>query len=270
MPPHRAPQTPITSLQNPKVKAVAALQAEPRERRRQQLFCVENPREIERALDAGLRLRELYLEDPDAHPSLRAAADAQACPLYPVSRAVLEKMALRQHPTGALAVFEARTRALDDLRVHPHALFLVCSGLEKPGNVGAILRSADGAGVDGVLIDREDADVYAPQVVHASTGAVFHVPLVRASADDLLAWLRAHEVRVLALSPEGADLYAADHFARGPCALVLGAEAEGVAPAWREAASHTLAIPMRGRADSLNVSVTAAIVSFEARRQQRA
>jgi len=254
----------ITSLANPRVKQVARLQSQSRQRRSEGLFCIEAERELERALAAGFELVDLYVhEDASAPPCGRDAVD-----VIRVSEAVLAKMTYRQNPQDFVAVFKARHAAWDDLPRVDVPLYVVCSGLEKPGNIGAILRSASGAGADAVLIDDADADLFNPNTIRASTGAVFSMPIVCDEPAAMIEQLRGRGVKLVAAAPDGSVVYSEADLA-GPTALVLGAEAEGLSGAWRDAADVCVTIPMWGAVDSLNVSVTAAVLLFEAARQRR-
>lgn len=258
----------LTSPANPRIKGLVRLQQKAAERRKTGLFCVETPRALSRARAAGFAVRALYF-DPAAwaDEGLRTALAAEGCQLFEVTPAILAKVAYRQNPEGLLAVVEARPHTLADLAHLERPLFVVCSGLEKPGNLGAILRSADGAGVDAVLVDQPNLDLFNPNCVRASTGAVFSVPVVAAEGDALRAWLRARGVRMLAATPEAESLYTAVDL-RGPLAVVMGSEAFGLDAAWRAVADLPVRLPMLGLADSLNVSVAAAVLMYEARRQR--
>lgn len=259
----------ITSPANSRIKDVVRLQRQARRRRKTGLFCVETERDLRRAVRAGCEVMELYATAGawDAEPLLGEAAGEAEC--FTVSDPVLAKAAYRENPSGFVAVLRARRLALEETPLGDPPALLVCSGLEKPGNLGAILRTADAVGCDAVLVDRADADLFNPNCVRASTGAVFGVPIVCAEADGLIAWLNKRSVTICAATPEaerpidGVDL-------RQPFALVVGSEAEGLADCWRDAAGVTASIPMHGRTvDSLNVSVTAALLLYEAKRQRR-
>ena len=259
----------LTSPSNPRVKAVVRLQRQAGERRRTGLFCVESARELGRALDAGFDVEQFYLcpqcfEEGDLVD--RVAATGQAS-MYRISQPVLQKLAYRQNPQGMVAVLRARSSDLATLELADPALVVVCSGLEKPGNIGAILRSADAAGASAVFIDCPGADVFNPNTVRASTGAVFALPIVCEAREALIDWCRQRGVLIVAASPD-ADHPHTEADLRGPSALVVGSEAAGLDPAWREAADTTVVVPMHGSVDSLNVSVTAALLAFEAMRQR--
>lgn len=261
----------ITSANNPKVKQAAKL-GQSSHRRRSGQFLIEYSRDLHRALDAGFVCRRFFV-DPDRfddeillHRLRSGGADEYVVPGH-----VLGKLAYREHPEGLVAVMARQLYALEQMQVRRSALLLVLSGLEKPGNIGALLRSADAAGVDGVLIESKGAggvDVFNPNTIRASTGAVFTMPIAVAEGATLRSWLAGQQVRILAVVPDGAVAHTQANLT-GAVALVLGAEAEGLAADWQESASATVRIEMSGKAaDSLNVSVAGALLMFESRRQR--
>jgi len=257
--------TTITSPSNDRVKDVVRLQRQSSERRKTARFCVEYQRDLQRAIAGGFRVAELY-HCPAMGPG---PAEIEAATLIEVSEPVLRKIAYRENPEGFVAVVEARSRSFDaiDLEAGP-PLIVVCSGVEKPGNLGAVLRSADAAGAAAVFVDSPDFDLYNPNCIRASTGAVFGLPVIRESPTALRDWLKANDVLMLAATPEAKLTYLSLNL-RGPTALIVGAEAQGLSPFWHDAADLGVSIPMNGRAaDSLNVSVTAAVLLFEAMRQR--
>ncbi|MBI1372842.1 MAG: RNA methyltransferase [Phycisphaera sp.] len=259
----------ITSLSNPRVKHVSKLQRQSGERRDTGLFCVEELRLLTRALDAGFEVADLYVSDEhppaDAFDRLVAAGVEQVV----VADAVMQKMTYRGNPRQFVAVLRARTATLTSLSVDDSVrpLVVVCSGVEKPGNIGAILRSADAAGATGLIIDTPGFDVFNPNCVRASTGAVFSVPMVCEEPASIRAWCADHDVHIFAATPE-AELVYTDADLTEPVALVMGAEDEGVDAWWRDVADGTIRVPMRGVVDSLNVSITTALLLFEAARQR--
>ncbi len=260
----------ITSPANGRVKQLVRLQRRARSRREAGLFCIETVRDLTRATGAGFDVAEFYATDRawQTEPALRRAAADAAC--FTVTDDVLAKAAYRENPSGFVAVLRARWLTLGDLRLGATPALLVCSGLEKPGNLGAILRTADAIGCDAVLVDSAEADLFNPNCVRASTGAVFGVPIVCAEVDELIAWLNGAGVTVCAATPE-AERTIDKVDLRQPFAWVVGSEAEGLTERWRAAAGVTASVPMRGRSvDSLNVSVTAALLLYEAVRQRRA
>jgi TrmH family RNA methyltransferase len=191
----------------------------------------------------------------------------QRSPVNRVSEAVLKKLSTRENPAGVVAVARMPNPSLADFKPPPNALLLVAVGLEKPGNLGALLRSADAAGAHAVLV-AGGVDVYSPQVIRNSTGVVFSQPTYVASEQKLLEWLEEHPIRLVATTPHADQTYW-DADLRGPVAIVLGPEHTGLSPEWLHRADLEVRIPMQGEADSLNVSVTAALMLFEAVRQRR-
>lgn len=282
------PALAITSAQNPRVKAVVALR-ESRERRRAGLFVAEGAREIARALDAGLTPIEFYrCDDPSLRGGAEAAALAERCGAagaarFEVTSALLSKMAYCENPEGVLAVFEQPRWTLDalpGLAAGGPELWLVAVGTEKPGNLGAMVRTADAAGAAGVLVAGGVVDAFNPNAIRASTGAVFTLPVVGAGDEETLAFLRSRGAGLFAaaLPALGERLTAhteADF--RGPTAIVIGPEDTGLSDFWLDAARAArprggiVTIPMQGRsADSLNASNAAAVLLFEAVRQRGA
>lgn len=265
---------PVTSRANPRVKALVQLLRQPAERRRTGRFCVESARELSRALDARYQAIELWYapalvaDRPDISQLIERAVQCGAT-LIEAAESVMEKISYRRHGESFVAVLAARRIELTDLTAPADRppLYIVCSGLEKPGNIGAIVRSADAAGAAAVLIDSPDADVYNPNCIRASTGAVFTVPIVCEPAHIIGDWMRQRGIVTVAATPNASRPYDEVEYT-GPCALIFGAEAEGLDDFWRERADVTVTIPMHGRVDSLNVSVTAAILLFEAVRQR--
>ena len=186
-----------------------------------------------------------------------------------VTESVIEKLEYRRHPGPMVAVVDTAAAAQPAVELRRGDLAVVCAGLEKPGNVGAILRTADAAGVRAAAVDNEHFDLFNPNAIRASTGAVFTVPVLREPADVLLERFRAAKLPVIALTGEADRRYTDVDWTAGGAA-VLGAEAEGLTDAWRQAADEAAAIPMRGVVDSLNVAATAAAALFEAARQRDA
>ncbi len=240
----------ITSVDNARVKEVLRLRKS-RERRRSGLFVAEGPREVGRAREAGLRLVETYYA-----PELLEWDEGEA-----VSPRVLAKMAYRSEPEGVLAVVEAPERALP----HGGRLYLVAAGIEKPGNLGAMARSAAAAGADALVVAEGPADVWNPNAIRASTGAVFTLPVVEATLEDV----RALGVSIVAAVVGAPSIYTEADLA-SPAALVVGAEADGLGADWLEAATVHVGIPVAAGTgiDSLNTATAAAILLFEAVRQR--
>lgn len=253
----------IESPKNPRVKALAALK-ERKERERTGLFLVEGPREVRRALEAGLRPEVLVL-GPRAAPEERALAEG-AKEVLELSQAALERVSSRENPAQVLAAFPIPRKDPGALRLPQDPLVLAVVGVEKPGNLGAILRAADGAGADLVLVS-EGVDLFSPQVVRNSTGALFRLPVLSLSEEGMDRFLREQGLLLVAATPEGERLYWEGDY-RGGVAFLLGAEDKGLPEAWKRRAQVRVRIPMRGVADSLNVAVSAALLLYEALRQR--
>ncbi len=259
----------ITSLTNDRVKFLVRLQAQSRVRRREGLFCVESEREYLRAVEAGFEVDQFYfcrdvMSDNDLEGLLGAVKGV--APLS-VSETVLAKISYRQNPQGFLGVFRVPGRGGEEIQWPDDALVLICSGLEKPGNIGAIARTAEAAGVTAMFIDSAEFDVFSPHAIRVSTGAVFSLPIVGMDAEGIRRIMVEKGISMIALSPDG-DVGYTDLELRHSTALILGAESSGLSEEWRSSATVLAAIATGGKVDSLNVSVSAAVVLFEARRQR--
>lgn len=259
----------IRSLQNERVKSVVRLIRESGARRETGLAAVEGTREIERAMAGGWIPREIYVSsslDEGTALSLVGELQRRGVPVFSCAPAVLAKMAYREHPDGVIAVGPMAARRLDDIALREDSLVLVVDDVEKPGNLGALLRTADAVGADAVVACGE-LDLGNPNLIRASVGTVFYLPIASAAPDVVVRWLRDSGLRVVAAEPE-AELSYVDADLAGPLAVVVGAEDEGLREVWKSAAELHLRIPMRGRNDSLNVSVAAAILLYEVVRQR--
>ena len=253
----------ITSLQNPRVKHIVRLRDDRRQRREDGLMLVEGYDEIRMALSAGHTARTL-LSAPELATLDLAAVDAER---ITVSRAVFEKMSYRENPDGWLAVFALPRVSLDELTLSDAPLVIVAESVEKPGNLGAILRTADAASADALLVCDPRVDVWNPNVVRASRGTVFSVPTVECDNASALEWLRRRAIRVIAATPAARILYS-DTNLRVPAAIAVGTEDEGLSDFWLSNADLKVKIPMLGRVNSLNVSVSTALIVYEAVRQR--
>lgn len=254
----------ISSPTNPRVKHLIRLRRR-RFRDAERVTLVEGLSELRRAARAGVRIRSLYHD-----PGVVDRADLpDADEVIAVSSAVLSKVAIRATTEGFVAVVDQSTCRLDDLHLRGIPLLLVVESIEKPGNLGAMLRTADAAGVDAVLVADPATDVWNPNVIRASVGSVFDVPIVVATATELVGWLDDQGIALCATTPGAADsLFETD--LTGPLAVAVGAEHSGLGPALLGAARVRVRIPMAGGADSLNASVSAAVTLFEAVRQRSA
>ncbi len=251
----------ITSVQNPRVKAVVALQQKSAERRRTGMFVVEGKRELEHCVETGLEVEEIFV-----CREIAGEMEEQAN-MWEVTKEVYEKMAYRGSTEGVMAVVKSKERRLEDLQLSESPLIVVVERVEKPGNLGAILRSADAAGADAVVVCDALTDLWNPNLIRSSIGAVFTVPCVVCSSEECIAYLKGHGIQILTAQLQDSRLYY-DTDMRCGTAIVMGTEATGLTEVWRQAADAHIRIPMLGQLDSLNVSVSAAILLFEAVRQR--
>jgi TrmH family RNA methyltransferase len=256
----------ITSLQNPRIKHIVKLRDDKRQRRDDGLMLVEGYDEIQLALSAGYQPETLFSAPELASRVMEAPSTVNAEQIT-VNRAVFEKISYRQNPDGWLAVFPLPSASLDDLKLSDSPLVIVAESIEKPGNLGAILRTADAAHVDAALICDPRVDVWNPNVVRASRGALFSVPTVECDNSSALEWLQSQQVRILAATPAAEIIYS-DVNLRQPAAIAVGTEDEGLTEFWMSNADIKVRIPMIGKVNSLNVSVSTALVVYEALRQR--
>ena len=261
----------ITSVQNPKIKQLLLLQQKSAERRRSGLFVVEGRRELHHCVAAGYQIDSIF-----CCPSLLTAIDGhEGLPVLPpevvryeVTEQVYEKIAYRGGTEGLMATVRMRPMTLDGLCLSATPLIVVLESVEKPGNVGAVLRSADAAGADAVVVCDPLTDLYNPNLIRSSVGAFFSVPCVACTSEACINFLKQQGISILTAQLQDSRPYY-DTDMRQPTAIVMGTEATGLTMQWREAADAHIHIPMLGRVDSLNVSVSAAILLFEAVRQRQ-
>src|SRR5690606_31952701 len=260
----------IQSLQNPRVKNLVKLR-DRRDRDRQKQFLIEGYREVSRALAKGCPIRELYFSPEwclgDHEPTLLHDALARGCRLYELSKSAFAKCSYRDRPDGLLAVAEQWDHDLSGFTPSADPFLLVIESIEKPGNLGTILRAADAAGIDAVLVCDPVTDIFNPNVVRASTGVLFSMPVYTAPSQRMIDFLRERRITIAATTPDGDTRYTRANL-QGPLALVMGSEQYGLSPLWLQQADIRLVIPMAGQADSLNVATATAIALFEAVRQR--
>jgi TrmH family RNA methyltransferase len=262
----------ITSRQNPRVKDAVKLR-DARGRQQQGRIIVDGPREILRAIEAGVRAIEAFVcaelcRSADSERAVDGARSSGA-EVLDVSSGVFSKLVFGDREDGIVLVAEMPRRILGDLRLPANPLVAVLEGIEKPGNLGAILRSADAAGVDAVIVADGRTDLFNPNTIRASLGTVFRTNVCEASSAETLAWLSQHALKILAARPDAEREYTDADF-RGGVAILLGSEATGLSDAWSGGNETAVRLPMCGIADSLNVSTTAAVLFYEALRQRRA
>jgi TrmH family RNA methyltransferase len=264
------PEVAITSATNPRVKAAVRLR-DRRERETTGLTIVDGAREIARALDAGVEIVDAFVSD-DGSRSAEAQdvirrLHATARSVASVSGAVIAKLAFGDRSDGIVAVVRVSTLALEDLVIPADPLVVVAESVEKPGNLGAIVRSADSAGADAIIAADPLTDPFNPNAIRASLGTIFRLPLASASSAATLDWLEARAIVTIATRVDAPTLYS-DVDLRGPIAIVVGSEADGLTGAWTGSRVTPVRIPMLGGADSLNVSVATAVLLYEAVRQR--
>ena len=264
----------ITSLQNPKIKHLLTLQQKASLRKEEQLFVVEGLRELTHCIKSGYEIDSVFTISYDDYliniqvPYLTLSPTMPA--VYEVSSKVYEKIAYRGSTEGVIAIVKARQHTLTMLENNAttNPVYVVLESVEKPGNLGAILRSADAAGIDGVIVCDPLTDLYNPNLIRSSIGAIFTVPVAVCSSEECIAFLKEHKIQILTAQLQDSNLYYEQDMTKAT-AIVMGTESTGLTDTWRKAADAHIRIPMLGKLDSLNVSVSAAILMYEAVRQRR-
>lgn len=272
----------ITSTQNPKIKHIALLQQKSAERRKSGLFVVEGQRELGHCLAAGYDIDSLYVlesqyESLFSDNATRATVDADGnvslgniynkAKVNTVTPQVYEKIAYRGSTEGILAVVKTKQHTLAGLKLPDTPLVIVLEGVEKPGNLGAILRTADAAGVDAVLVCDPLTDLYNPNLIRSAIGAIFTVPVATCTSEECISYLKDKGIKILTAQLQDSRLYY-DQNMTTATAIVMGTESTGLTDTWRKAADAHIRIPMLGKLDSLNVSVSTAVLVYEAVRQR--
>jgi TrmH family RNA methyltransferase len=256
----------ITSIQNPFIKSLVLLQEKSKARKQSGTFLIEGKREIELAIKGGyeietlLFLPELITEKhlQDFHPNIE---------LIEISKEVYQKLAYRDTTEGILAIAKTKSLQLSDLKLSKNPLVLVAEAPEKPGNIGALLRTADAANLDAVIIANPKSDLYNPNIVRSSVGCLFTNQIATGTTDEIIAFLKERQINIYCATLQNSTSYHTQDYTT-PTALVVGTEATGLTEEWRNAATQNIIIPMQGEIDSMNVSVAAAILIFEAKRQR--
>ena len=272
----------ITSIQNPKIKHIALLQQKSAERRKSGLFIVEGQRELGHCLAAGYEIDSLYVLDSQydslfSGDAARAMVDADGnvslgdiynkVKVNTVTLQVYEKIAYRGSTEGILAVVKTKQHTLAGLKMSDTPLVIVLERVEKPGNLGAILRTADAAGVDAVLVCDPLTDLYNPNLIRSAIGAIFTVPVATCTSEECISYLKDKGIKILTAQLQDSRLYY-DQDMTAATAIVMGTESTGLTDIWRNAADAHIRIPMLGKLDSLNVSVSTAVLVYEAVRQR--
>ena len=259
----------IQSSQNGRIKNVQKLSTKSKERREQNLFVIEGARELSLALAGFYSLETVFicpeLFSETGYPEIQT--EIYSSNSIEVSLPVFQKIAYREHSDGIVALAKPKSHTLNDLNLPDHPFIIVLEAVEKPGNLGAILRTADAAKVDAVIVCDPLTDVYNPNVIRSSLGCVFTVPIAISNRFDTFSFLKENRIQILAAEVQASQEYYRTDFTKA-CALIMGTEAEGLTDFWIESADVRLKIPMRGKIDSLNVSVSTAVLTFEAMRQR--
>lgn len=264
----------IVSPTNQKIKDVVKLR-DRRGRTKAGLTVIEGIREVRSAIKAGALLQEVYLcpeliegqSKANIQVEILKPLAARKVDVIEVAPEVFEKMSFGDRREGVLAVGEPLFTTLKDLKVPKQGLFLVIEHVEKPGNLGAILRTCDAVGIDALLVCDPATDIFNPNVIRASLGTVFQVPVVNLTNEEALAFLKQVGARIVAATPAGKKIYTAVDY-QGTVAMAAGSEKDGLSDFWLKAADEKVSIPMKGEADSLNTSVAAAVICYEALRQR--
>ena len=258
----------LTSAQNPKIKELTRLK-ERRERDATGLFLIEGYREIQRAALGGIEFdslficKELFLGSNEPQLIEEVATTTFALPPH-----LFEKISYRDRPDGLIAIARQMKKKLSDLPLKKSPLYIVAEAIEKPGNLGTILRSADGVGADGVIVCDRCTDIYNPNVVRASVGTLFTLPVVEAEGSETLQWLKQRNIQIVAATPSAELEYTAADLV-GPIAIAVGTEQLGLSKKWLDLADISVRIPMLGTADSLNVATATTLILYEVLRQRR-
>ena len=260
----------INSLTNPRIKNILKLQTNSRDRREQNLFVIEGYREISRALVSGIEIRELYvcseLDRQDRSEDL--IEQDKKIQAFEVSKAAFSRIAYREGSDGLIAIAVSRNLLLNELKLSSNPLILILESVEKPGNLGAIMRTADAAGIDAVIVCDPLTDIFNPNAIRSGVGCIFSVQVVTCTSYEAIEWLHTNNIIAYAAAlTENALTYHQVDF-RGPSAIVMGTEATGLSSEWLNKSDARIIIPMKGIADSLNVSTSAAVLVFEAVRQR--
>lgn len=256
----------ITSPQNPKIKNILSLE-KARERRDQNVFIIEGIKEVSLARKAGYEIQSLYFCPDIIPPDALEALQLEENLLIPVHQNVFAKIAYRDSTGGVIAIAQQKPHVLANVHLPENPLLLVIEAVEKPGNLGALLRTADAANVDAVIVCDPQADFYNPNVIRASIGCVFTNQLASASSAEAIQWLQSKKIRIYCTYLQASKPYYRQDYT-APCAIVMGTEATGLSPLWVQNSDANIIIPMSGEIDSMNVSTAAAVIIFEAKRQR--
>lgn len=261
----------ISSAQNPKVKSVIKLRNK-RERDQAELFLIEGYRELLRASDTSQDIQTLFICPKlflgENEEQLINQIERQGAKVIECEVSIFEKMSYRDRPDGLLAVAKQKVSSLNDLKLSANPFVVIAVSIEKPGNLGTILRSADAVGVDAVIVADKVTDIYNPNVVRASVGTLFTQPVVQANSDEIFEWLEKNNIQIVTTSPSANEHYTNPDYQRAS-AIVVGSEQYGLPKEWFEKAAQNVFIPMNGAADSLNAATSTTLMLYEVLRQRQ-
>lgn len=258
----------ITSAQNPKIQALLALQEKSKERRKKGLFVVEGRRELLHCIEAGYEPYTIFIcREIISNEDLMEISEKCSCSFIEIPKHLYDKVAYRGGTEGVIAELKCKERTLEDLKLKDNPLIIVLESVEKPGNLGAVLRSADASGADAVIVCDPLTDLYNPNLIRSSIGGIFTVPTATATSEETIKWLKSHNIKIYTAQLQDSEWYYDTDMTSGT-AIIMGTEATGLTDTWRKAADAHIKIPMLGKLDSLNVSVSAAILLFEAVKQR--
>ena len=264
--------TRISSFSNPRIKILSGLMKNSKFRKNENLFVVEGVKEVNAALDSGFEYEQFFIcedlfTDKTLEKKIKRLEKPENQIVFFVSKPVYESIAYRESTQGIIATFRSKAMKLEDLRLSVCPLIIVLESIEKPGNLGAVLRTADASGADAVIVCDPLVDIYNPNVIRSSVGCLFYQQIVVTSSFDAIKWLKSKEIKIFATALPATKLYPKVNF-RQSSAIVMGSEANGLSKEWFDNADELIKIPMLGKTDSLNVSTSAAIVVFEVVRQR--
>lgn len=256
----------ISSLTNPKIKELIKLK-KAQERRRTGSFIIDGAREISLAIEAGQKIQEIFY-CPSIVKNKKVVFEKLISGLgVEVSEKVFNKICYKDKPDGFLALAEIKDFSFKDLKLNKNPLIIVLEAVEKPGNIGAIIRTAYAAGIDAIIINDNQTDLYNPNIIRASEGLIFKEKIIIATFRETIGWLKKNKIKSLAATTTGIKKYSQADFKKAT-AVILGSEANGLSEKWLQVVDQQIKIPMQVGMDSLNVSVSAAIIIFEALRQR--
>ncbi len=261
----------ITSFTNPKIKTLICLGEKSKTRREMGLFVVEGMREVKRAIASGFIPKSIFICDTIIDKEQWKGLEYQLdnnCSVFNISNKIYDRIAYRGGTEGIIAEFRTKNLSLSDIKLSKNPLVVILEDVEKPGNLGAVLRSTDAVGADALIVTSPLTDLYNPNIIRSSLGAVFSRQIAISNNEDCIKWLKDNNIQILTAQLQDSQVYYHSNMTKAT-AIVLGSEAKGLSKIWREAADRHILIPMLGICDSLNVSVSAAILLYEAIRQRQ-